>query len=200
MHHARLGADQATDDPEQGAFAAAVAADKHPQSRSGDCEAAAFESFGSTGPAVADPVETQSCLGVFTCRAHAGSDIQGEARTLASTCGGGFFINLNCQQIAGEHTEAFAFNLLAGEFEQPRLPLFEGRPHLLVQPFCSIVLLPLHGNGHRAHAQSQLNHVHGRVDSLCSSSRMEGRDAGVGISTHVAMNFRISAHRIACSN
>ena len=59
LHHARLGADQATDDPEQGAFAAAVAADKHPQSRSGDCEAAAFESFGATGPAVADPVETQ---------------------------------------------------------------------------------------------------------------------------------------------
>ena len=149
---ARLRTDQAADNSEEGAFAAAIAANEHPKSRARYLETAAVKSFCAAGPAVAHSFEPQPCPRGLLIRAHAGSAIQREARALAATRCCCFFVNLHRKQIAGQHTEPFSFNLLAGEFEQSWLPLLEGRPHLLIEPLCSVMLLALHGHGHGAHA------------------------------------------------
>ena len=72
---ARLRTDQAADDSEKGAFAAAIAANKHPKSGARNLEAAAIKSFCAAGPAVAHSFEPQPCPRGLLIRAHAGSAI-----------------------------------------------------------------------------------------------------------------------------
>ena len=91
------------------------------------------------------------------------SGFKGEPGAFAATRRRSFLIKLDSQYFTDQKGCFLSFDLLAGQFHQSRLSLFDGLPDLLVESLGVAMAFALNGDRHRAHAQGQFDAVHGFI-------------------------------------